>query len=324
MAVKKATFILSLDVEIAWGWLSFLQQREALFPLFRKTKPVMLRLLDLMDQYDIPSTWAIVGRLLEEPGNKSEFASTSLKDYFPSLTNETVYGQKGIDEPNKSIVHFPELLEEIQRRKVKHDIGTHTYNHTFLQFLPEGSDELVKTDINAAVELFKNKKVEAPCSLIFPKNQMGYEQILYDAGIRIVRSPNVERFRGYPKVLNRLLNKLDLFLPTGGPAVEPERHPSGLVLVPGSQIFRISNLGSRQHIPMANMVKKCIRGIDRAVAEKKIYHLWFHPFNFAHREQEHFDALEKVFQHLNQLREQQSIEVLTLKTFYSRISHERH
>ncbi|HHH53354.1 MAG TPA: hypothetical protein ENK91_06825, partial [Bacteroidetes bacterium] len=60
--------VISLDAEIAWGRID-LANREIFYPLFENTQRVMKRLLDLFDKYDVPVTWAIVGRLVEPKSN---------------------------------------------------------------------------------------------------------------------------------------------------------------------------------------------------------------------------------------------------------------
>ena len=42
---------------------------------------------------------------------------------------------------------------------------------------------------------------------------------------------------------------------------------------------------------------KARKGIDRAIAKGKIFHLWFHPFNFGYEEDRQFEGLERVLEY---------------------------
>ena len=58
-----ATFVLSLDTELVWGSFDHLtdDRFEMLYPDVRGT---IERMLDVLDRYEVPACWAIVGHLL--------------------------------------------------------------------------------------------------------------------------------------------------------------------------------------------------------------------------------------------------------------------
>jgi len=87
-----SSFILSLDTELHWGYNFYPNSRE--FKLLKKeesrTISAINDVLHLLDDYDIPATWAIVGKIF---------------------------------------LDHPELIDKIISSPIKHDIGYHSFSH---------------------------------------------------------------------------------------------------------------------------------------------------------------------------------------------------
>jgi len=56
-------------------------------------------------------------------------------------------------------------------------------------------------------------------------------------------------------------------------------------------------------VPIALRVCKATLGIKRAVNEKSLFHLWFHPFNLASDPDGLLNGLESIFKEVARLRE---------------------
>lgn len=297
---KKPLFIVSLDTEIAWGWLSFEHQRKYYYPLFKETKSVIFDLLDLMDQYNVPATWAIVGRLLEHPNIDNERVdSAPLPIFRPGIKESDVYSDPEIHpDIENSLVAFPDLVDIIKNRKTTHEIATHTYNHAYYNDISDLPPDVLITDLQSAIRICKEKGAGNVSTIVFPKNQVWSSDLLKRCNISVARAPNTAKYRYFTKSLSRTFNKLDACLPTTGMPVTPYKDKNNVIFIPGSQIFRVSHLGTRRHIPISFVTKKCLLGINKAIEQQSVYHIWFHPFNFAHKRNEHMRALETVFQYL--------------------------
>jgi hypothetical protein len=50
------------------------------------------------------------------------------------------------------------------------------------------------------------------------------------------------------------------------------------------------------------VVARAARALDRAAAQGEVFHLWFHPANFAHRPLEQFAVLDGILAHAARLR----------------------
>src|SRR4051812_33738153 len=114
------TFTLSLDTEIAWGTDAVNLPRYA--DCFNNYPAILRRLIDLLDQYNIPTTWAIVGQLLL-PANDPRATDNQPANWF----------------------HAPYVLGWIRDAKTPHEIGTHTFSHIYTSE-PETTQAVWETD----------------------------------------------------------------------------------------------------------------------------------------------------------------------------------
>src|SRR5436190_1585182 len=118
-------FILSLDTEIAWGTYdpNALARHKASFD---NNRVLIHRLLDLLDQYNIPATFAVVGHLfldqcsghpdLLQPHYAWAAEPDSARDPLSDLEHAPWY-------------YGPDIIAAIRQVKTPHDIGTHTFTH---------------------------------------------------------------------------------------------------------------------------------------------------------------------------------------------------
>ena len=59
----KGTFILSIDVELAWGFVARVKIDEWCLKAAGKVREILDPLLRIVGDYEIPVTWAVVGHL---------------------------------------------------------------------------------------------------------------------------------------------------------------------------------------------------------------------------------------------------------------------
>jgi len=125
----KPSFCISLDMELLWGrydlnWNKFEQDAK-------KTRDTVDKLLSLFEKYNIPTTWAIVGKLLE---------------------------------PGKDIVwSYPEILSKIEEHSI-HEVASHSYSHPEFDKLsqPQAKIEIAKSiqKTNATSFIFPRNKIK--------------------------------------------------------------------------------------------------------------------------------------------------------------------
>jgi hypothetical protein len=95
---------------------------------------------------------------------------------------------------------------------------------------------------------------------------------------------------------------LNVVTTTEPPVVTPQWTPSGLWNIPGSMIF-LPMHGVRKHIPVSLRVRRARKGLEAAVRDRRIFHLWLHPTNLVDSMEELFAGLREVFVHAAQLRD---------------------
>ncbi len=309
--MSKGAFVISLDTELAWGRIGnpdlryFMEQ-------FKHTREAVDRLLALFDQYQMPVTWAVLGRLLKKSVTASDHFLDDISYYYPSLSNEKVYENEKLHSAEHSYLFYNEVVEKIKSAKVKHEIGTHTYNHVEFGSFAASEEQKIKNDLEAVLASSSQYHLEMK-SLVFPKNSVGFLSLLPKYQIETFRSPNQFWYSSFPGSLPRWIRKFDDFLPIAFRGVDAGINSHGLVEIPGSVFFHIQHRGIKKYIPFKILILKTTKGLTRAAVQGKIFHLWFHPYNFGYRMEEHLQALEAVLKCAVQLKEKGQLEFLTMQ-----------
>ncbi len=287
-------FILSLDTEIAWGTYgeaAIARQRRA----FDNYRSLVRRLLDLLDQYALPATWAVVGHLFLKPGD------------VDSITLRCP------DHPEW--YHAPDVIEMIRSTRTPHEIGTHTFTHTF-------AAEVTPTDwdneLQMSARIHRNRNLTLR-SLVYPRNHIAYTETLPKHGIIAYRGAEQKWYRQPSGGLGRVLSYLDYLLALPPATYDPAALRVGeqLVNLPASQ-FLMSYDGLRGWIPTASRVWQAKLGIEHAVRRGHLFHLWFHPFNLGSSEKM-FDALERILREVARHRDAGELQVMTMQQAAQRI-----
>jgi hypothetical protein len=302
--------VISLDTEIAWGRISD-PKRTEFYGLFEDARSIIERMLDMFEQYEIPVTWALVGRLIENSENPTRYLSDNLSDYFPGIDSESVYNNADLNSDSNSFVHFAEVVALIRNYSTPHELGSHSYNHCFFDEVTDKN--LIERDFLAMQSVTMQYGFNAS-SLVFPKNQVNHLEVVASNGIQIYRSEDVYWYDKYSRSgwLRKLLRQLDLLTPIAASNVQLETDQYGVCSLPGSIVFRREHRGLKRLLPFGLLSSKSIRALNNCVKTGNYVHLWWHPFNFAYKPEQHFKHLEKVLVHASGLREKGKLEVLTM------------
>ena len=149
--------------------------------------------------------------------------------------------------------------------------------------------------------------------MVFPQNSLGHFKSLKENGITSYRGKLETWYSSLPNSLQKLARQVDDFS-TICPGVSiPKLNEFGLLNIPGNMPFRRLPFGVKKKIPYSIFLKKGIKGVNRAAKEKKVFHVWFHPFNFAFEEEAQFDCLEKLLIHVQTNVNLGKIDSLTMK-----------
>ncbi len=299
-------FILSLDTEIAWGTYDpkALATHKSSFD---NNRTLIRRLLALLDQYSIPATFAVVGHLFLERCNGHPDV---LQPHYAWANDPDSARDPCSDLEHAPWYYGPDIVAAIREAKSPHEIGTHTFTHVL-------ADDPAVTEAIWRSQLAKSEAIHAEHglpmrSLVHPQEKVAFTECLPDYGIIAYRGEESKWYGSYPRPLARICHLLDRSLALPPPTYDLNRLcvNDGLVNLPASQ-FLMSYDGIRRWIPTASRVRQARVGIDRAIKNERLYHLWFHPFNLGSSDAM-FVALERILQEVAQQRDAGRLKVMTM------------
>jgi hypothetical protein len=299
-------FILSLDTEIAWGTYDpkALARHKASFDNYRI---LIRRLLELLDRYSIPATFAVVGHLFLERCNGHPDV---LQPHYtwarePDSARDPC---SGLD--HAPWYYGPDIVTAIREAKTPHEIGTHSFTHVL------AGDSAV-TEAIWRSQLAKSAAVHEEhslrmLSLVHPQEKVAFTECLPEYGIIAYRGEERKWYGSFPRPLARICHLLDRSLALPPPTYDLGRLRVNerLVNLPASQ-FLMSYDGIRKWIPTESRVRQAKAGLERAITNEHLYHLWFHPFNLGSSEFM-FKALERILQEVDRQRDAGRLHVMTM------------
>lgn len=312
--LEKGIFTISLDFELIWGTFDLFGLGEYFWEACKRERyEVIDRLLELFNEFEIPGTWCTVGHLFLDKceangnGKHPEIARPQHDWYKEDWFACDPCGNEETDP----LFYGKSLIEKIKNNQVKQEIGSHSFSHII--FGDDGcSSEAARTDIAACVEAAENLDIKLN-SFVFPRDRVGHLDLLKEYGFTTYRGAIPKWYeQGEDRsVVKRLAHLWDVVTAATPPTVLPELEKNGLVNIPGSMIF-FPVQGIRRYIPMSRRVKRAQKGLDAAVEEKKIFHLWFHPTNMAFESDQMFDGLRAIIEYAAKLREAGDLEILSM------------
>jgi hypothetical protein len=283
--LERGVFCISIDLELGWGYVDN-PTAEHMRLVQRLERGVIRRLLEIFGKYEIPATWATVGRLLEKEAE---------------LT-----GQSATHVPEESW-YAPDVLDQIRNAKPEHEIGSHSFAHIIYS---KATREQAAADLDAAARVHKAHGLDF-VSFVFPDNKVNHLDLLRERGIRVFRSgastETLSRF-------GRLGRVVDKFLPTPPGTVQPILHANGLIELPGC-LPLIGRNGIRRFIAPRVVVHKARCALARAASTKSVFHFWFHPHNFYFGLETQFDLLEAIVALASERRAKHLIHIWPMKRF---------
>tara|TARA_Y100000996_G_C22497297_1_gene632897 strand:+ start:209 stop:1132 length:924 start_codon:yes stop_codon:yes gene_type:complete len=293
-----SNFVISLDFELKWGMLDSGQGYNKNILGARKAIPLIL---ETFKEFNIVSTWAIVGMLFNS--NYDEF-----KKYRPSLTikTESTINPYNIElnSPDMQNLFFaPELVKLIINSNT-HEVATHTYSHFDLSSTNDLSAEF-KEDIKMAIKIAREKYNIDLKTIIFPRNKINrkYFSILKELGITHYRgNPNNVLYRfGHNKnnILLRTLRYIDSFIKITKNNKRKDERSEVLIDVMASRMLRPYIKNKFLNYLMLKRIKN---EMLMAAKEDYDYHLWWHPHNFGVNTKDNIKNLANILSYYNHLR----------------------
>lgn len=182
-------------------------------------------------------------------------------------------------DPNLSGLNIIRKIEKVKDQ----EIGSHSYTHAIFS-------EISKNEAIKEFNKFKRK------SFVFPRNKIKYLSELKSAGFK--------SYRGIDD------NEFELLVPRIPPVHFPTTK-NDLLNIQGSMYF-VSGRGTKRFIPKGLRYFKSRLGIDSAIKQQKVFHLWFHPMDFVDDSQKLFTDFENILKYASLKRDEGKLQILNI------------
>ncbi|MBV9081963.1 MAG: polysaccharide deacetylase family protein [Acidobacteriaceae bacterium] len=312
---QPGALVISLDFELHWGYRDRVQldckQRKKLL----SARAMIPRILDLFEEFSINATWATVGFLfarskdqLEKfrPEHRPTYRETHLDPYEEKL------GSSESDDP----FHFaPGLIAEIAKRPGQ-EIASHSFSHYYC--LEEGQTAAqFEADVCSAIAIAADAGY-AIASYVFPRNQVNisYLPALRRANIYTYRATEPAKvkaptsYRGQRRAFCRLTRLADSYIDIHGPQTVRWLAETDPACIAASRYLRPYN---RLFAPLENLrLQRIKQAMEHAAKHGQIFHLWWHPEDFAWHGEQNLYFLRRVLSSFNACRKTYGMRSLSM------------
>jgi len=272
--LRTGYFLFDVDVELAWGFIdkdSIAKLSRLMRYMGRAARQALDRLTSLLNKYEIPVTWGIVGGLLVKDIDElmSIIGETSSYDevrtFYESRLQLTSFLSKGNPDAfyGQDVVNT--IIDQVRESGVPHDIASHSLTHPVFNH-SSCTREIAKIELDIWLTLFRREYNLVPKVFLFPRDSISHLDVLRDRGFMA--------FRGRLKDVRYSIGTLRLVAP-------PTPHPfieQGLVNVPGS--FSLTGLNTLDLLCFKLTMR---RGISKAIKKRGVFHVTTHLHNLAMR-----------------------------------------
>jgi peptidoglycan/xylan/chitin deacetylase (PgdA/CDA1 family) len=296
---QPGAFVISLDFELHWGVRDHRPLSSAECSRLLAARAAVPRILDLFEEFSISATWATVGILFARSRDEAyAFAPYRQPNYANSRLN-AFREQLGKDETDDPFHFAPSLIAEIASRKGQ-EIGSHSFSHYYCMEPGQTVAEF-EADIQSAVGIAANSG-HTVRSYVFARNQVNpaYLPVLRQAGIIAYRAneqtaiKNAASFKEQQRANYRLGRLLDAYVDVCGPQISHWPQGPRPFALYASRYLRPHNRKSAMLEPM--LLRRIGEAMKSAALRGEVFHVWFHPEDFAPFVKENLRLLRRVLQ----------------------------
>jgi peptidoglycan/xylan/chitin deacetylase (PgdA/CDA1 family) len=256
-------FIISLDVELIWGYISDTTHKSITLMKNddKKGRGCIDTLLSLFKKHNIPATWAVVGHLFLD---HCECEDGIPHKEMPRFKKDWYSTDPCTDIQRDPLYYGKDIVEKILSNRIEHEIGHHSFSHVVFS---ECSREVAEAEIKEGIKLAKKEFGITLKSFVFPENKIGHVDVLKENGFKIYRGENLGRHNPNQSFLARKFNGgIDKII---APPTEPE-WMDGIWGIPISMYFCDPQI-------KLSVLPKAKIGLYRAIRSKKVFHVFLHP-----------------------------------------------
>lgn len=295
---------ISLDFELRWGVRHLYRGDFSKYKIeLDGAKAAALALCDLFHEREIPSTWATVGALglsgWEEFFNKITLNELNERSNFKASSNE-------LTKTNEDYYFAPEVIKHLCSSN-QVEIASHTFSHLFC-CEPHVSEDLFLEEGKLFNEVFNNKYGKEVKSIVYPRNQVKFEELLPQLGISSYR----EIEKGDTAYANTLKgNSLTRKIFRASSSINPFISHSS----PFAKQYSRASLFLRLNLPAIawQLHLARIRSELRNLRDGECFHLWMHPHNLGSNTDFKLKRIDQVIKILLELRDRKEYKIMSMK-----------
>jgi hypothetical protein len=284
-------FIFSLDTELGTGYFDKDEDRKTIFsPDGSRERASISRILEMMEEYQIIATWAVVGHIFYERCEECEIC--------PILEWKGKY--KSFDEAyqtNHPLWYGSDVVDMLLNQKIKHEIAFHGYTHETFNTM---SREKAEVEIQEFIRVASRKGVIAK-SIVFPRNKVGHLDLFKKYGFLCYRGeeslPLITRNK---YIVGKVAKSLDHILGISTPPIYELKDfvdENMVNLIATQHLFGFNRktdlLLDSWGVPNLR-IRRITRAIKKAALQEKVAHIWAHPWEF--RTEGDFSKLRCIFE----------------------------
>ena len=310
--------VISLDFELHWGSRDHVARSSSSYAELAGSRQVGSDLADLLARRGIRATWATVGFLFASTRQELELHRPARVPAYAQAVLDPYVEPVGRDE-REDPEHLAGSLVDHLVRTEGQEVGSHTFSHYYC--LEAGQHEAdLRADL-AAAQAIAGRRGLTLTSLVLPRNQWNpaYAAAVRESGFTSYRGPqptfgHEARATGGHGRIDRLARLADTYCGVAPPptfAWGERLQPSGLTDLPASAFLRPLSPGRRRIEPL--QLRRLVRGLRDAAQRGRIFHLWWHPHNFARFPQESFAFLELFLDEFDHLAVSDGLRTMTMR-----------
>lgn len=276
--------------------------------LERTRDEVIPRILELFAAYEVHATWATVGILFCRTPAELEAARPEVEPTYddPALSSYGYLADLGAGEAEDPWRFAPSIVQQLASTPGQ-EVGSHSFSH-FYCLEPGATDEAFAADLEAWSAAAASHGLTGR-SICFGRNQYGHGSIEVSerAGFTAYRGAEPAWcYRPTPaagdSIGAKLVRRADAYLPLFGHHCRSlsEVGATYPYNVGSSRFFRASDSRLRWLEPLKQ--RRIRNGLDRAAKTARVFHLWWHPQDFAVDPDTDLAALQRILQHFDGLR----------------------
>lgn len=313
---QQGALVISLDFELHWGVrdhrpLDANERRRLL-----AARKVVPEILSAFRDHSIRATWATVGLLFARTREEALACRPERLPRYAQVSLDPYQERLGKDEAEDPFHFAPSLIRAIAQEPGQ-EVASHSYSHYYS--LESGqSEEEFKADVASAKRIGESSGYRLR-SYVFPRNQVrkSYLPVLRQAGFRAYRGTEMAQskapvtFQEQRKPWVRALRLLDAYWDLNGPQTvdfpgdrKPAPVDSSRYLRPFSPVLRLLENTRLERIEVA---------MRSAAEQKRIFHLWWHPEDFAEYPERNLDFLRRVLHVFDQVRKEYGMRSLSME-----------